>query len=920
MTVNTVSQFACTGCGACKNICPVDAITMCLDEAGFYKPVIDEKCVDCGKCVATCPVLHPVHDNYKKPRSFAYMASDEERMRSSSGGAFAMLAEFVLEQDGYVCGAVFSEDLREVHHVVSKEREVFEAMRGSKYLQSDTRDCFSEIKKLLKEDQYVLFSGCPCQVAGLKSFLGASYEKLLTADLICHGVPSVKVWRKFQDAVSGDKTMTRFTFRDNSVPKAWHASTYTATFSDGSTVRPTSDTYFYKRGFLRGISVNESCGSCEFSKIPRQGDVTIGDFWGIEAAYNDEKGTSVLVANTPKGLEAVTRLSDRGDCKLSKEFPLEAAKKRNPALSRSLHLNRNHRRFFMKLDTLPYAKLVADCLANEYDIGIVGVWYGLNFGSVLTYFALAKLYEANGKSVLFLEKPKELWGDEFYDPETIANKFIRSRFPVSNRHDNYPTWKGMNNICRSFIVGSDVVWNQQVCHCHHHFFLDFVSRRRARISFASSFGTRYRAEPEFTEQAGKYLKEFDFVSVRESVGADICREQLGVTAEKVLDPVFLVDRNIFLEEAHKSTLTDKNFIASYFLLKYKEIPEILQMASSHFNLPVKPILAANPLDKDRQPMYDMLTEEGYECTFDIGIEDFLYHFSECEFFVGNSFHGLCFSLIFQKNFVILRPKNNPNSNRVLDLTKSLGIPERIVIFDGTDSWKDKVQTLLETPVDYESINARLAERVQSSNDFVSRTLEFMDAREVFSQTELIPHLKVLQKVKEKFIIGIAVKDIVGHHVSLYQDALHALGLQADYVNNNGWNGYTALISHGEVLHEKMAGIGEDSEVTRELSENLTVKLLSSPCNSQNVASILVNEVEHAVNRRGFNIVVIDPVTNLIVSSASFDTHIDPKEAPAMNGQDGASIHSTSLFSKGLQSIRRDGIGGTWEKVKNYLKK
>ncbi|MDR2782598.1 MAG: 4Fe-4S dicluster domain-containing protein, partial [Treponema sp.] len=170
-----VSNKICTGCGACKNICKekaVDAIEMRADNDGFYRPAAQGNCTGCGLCVKVCPAINPACDNETSPKCYAVMASDEIRMKSSSGGMFTLLADYIFEKGGYVCGAVFAEDFRSVYHAVTNDRRVFEKMRGSKYVQSDAGDSFFKIKTLLEQKEHVLFSGCPCQVAGLYAFLG----------------------------------------------------------------------------------------------------------------------------------------------------------------------------------------------------------------------------------------------------------------------------------------------------------------------------------------------------------------------------------------------------------------------------------------------------------------------------------------------------------------------------------------------------------------------------------------------------------------------------------------------------------------------------------------------------------------------------------------------------------------------------
>ena len=192
-TIGQVGHTECTGCGACYNKCPKDAIRMEYDTEGFLFPIIDEnKCVNCGLCLQSCAVRNSQYKNEKEPECYAMWASDEIRAVSSSGGMFTILANYILEQDGYVCGAAYTEGYTAVEHIIIHEKDDLTKLRGSKYVQSNTKRVYREIQQLLDENNLVLFTGCPCQVAGLYAYLGKYYDKLYTADLVCHGVPSPK--------------------------------------------------------------------------------------------------------------------------------------------------------------------------------------------------------------------------------------------------------------------------------------------------------------------------------------------------------------------------------------------------------------------------------------------------------------------------------------------------------------------------------------------------------------------------------------------------------------------------------------------------------------------------------------------------------------------------------------------------------
>ena len=192
----------CTGCGACANICPHDAVIMQEDEKGFLKPFVDKtRCTECGLCKKVCPLLNFQSDNFESPQAFAFINQNNEvRMRSSSGGVFPAFAKYIIEKGGAVFGAVYDSSLKVCHDAAYDLKDI-EKMQGSKYVQSDTKYTFRAVKNVLTTGKPVLYTGSPCQIAGLKSYLGKEWENLLTIDLICHGVSSRRVFEMYKKEI-----------------------------------------------------------------------------------------------------------------------------------------------------------------------------------------------------------------------------------------------------------------------------------------------------------------------------------------------------------------------------------------------------------------------------------------------------------------------------------------------------------------------------------------------------------------------------------------------------------------------------------------------------------------------------------------------------------------------------------------------
>lgn len=319
------------------NICDSRAITMQADEFGFLYPQLTGTCAGCGKCDSICPVQMGENGKPDCTEAYAAYAKDETiRADSSSGGVFSLLALDVLERGGAVYGAAFDERFAIKHICVEKVSEL-SRLRGAKYAQSDVAECFREIREGLERGQQILFSGTPCQAAGLHSFLGKEYDTLLLVDTVCHSVPSPAAWLQYvkyrADCDNGGALPKHINQR--SKRSGWSRYAYSSLFEyeNGTTYCASPSDDLYRKLFVGGYLSRESCASCRFKGLDRISDITLGDFWGIWdicPEFDDNKGTSLLLVHSEKGKKAIEALTS-GAMK-STRVALESAYAENQAI------------------------------------------------------------------------------------------------------------------------------------------------------------------------------------------------------------------------------------------------------------------------------------------------------------------------------------------------------------------------------------------------------------------------------------------------------------------------------------------------------------------------------------------------------------------------------------------------------------
>lgn len=306
------SKTLCTACTACYSICPKDAIDMVAGNDGFFHPVInDEKCIRCMACENACPILKKgININrYKEPSAYACWNKDELiRKESSSGGVFSAIARTIIEDGGVVSGAIYTESMK-VAHIVCNDIQGLSKLRGSKYVQSELGDTFRKIRSLLQNGKLVLFVGTPCQVEGLRSFLRKDYDNLYCCDFICHGTPSPLLFQKYIHFIEKNIHIRIKSLNFRNKKKGWQD--FLRSVNNSNTIlKGRNDCYV--EAFYGNFAMRESCYNCPAIGIPRKGDLTIADYWGIgtmykfEPNFEIERGVSLILVNNSKGMDLMT--------------------------------------------------------------------------------------------------------------------------------------------------------------------------------------------------------------------------------------------------------------------------------------------------------------------------------------------------------------------------------------------------------------------------------------------------------------------------------------------------------------------------------------------------------------------------------------------------------------------------------------
>ena len=658
------------------------------NSEGFQAPVVDsDKCIDCGLCLKACPALNEKRINNADPECYASQATDEIRAVSSSGGVFSILAEEILMRGGYVCGAAFRDDWS-VHHIIIDRIEELHKIRGSKYIQSDTEKCYKEVKALLRTGKPILFSGTPCHIAALYTYLGKKqYENLYTVDVFCHGAPSPGVWKRYlKENFSRDK-ITEVNFRDK-MAIGWSCSHSAVTCVRGGKVVSNN----YTKWFQRSVILRPSCSDCPYSKLPRPADISLGDWWDIDKIaphLNDGKGLSNVLLNSEKGKELYESCMGRLPVSEKVQLPSDY---NNGNIRKGRPMNPERWTFFSHNVPMDTHQRTRDAMNKpHYDVCYVSNFFSKNYGSMLVHYAGYKLLEELGKSILVLDKPAFVYPRMHQETENvIACSFARRHYPHFSRQYKTPeeiAW--LNKICSAFVVGPDQMFMPSM-QLDPIAFLEFAAKDKLKFSLATSFRyDQYDVPEEQLEKHKKLLKRFDAVSLRE-IPQTVVNDIFDIEATEILDPILLLPKKHFDELADQGSLAlpSSPYLLTYLTYYDKEKEEATLHMADKLGLQIINIASANR----REWKHDESSKLKYSTTYSYKPEDVVALYKNAAYVVTDNFHGSCLAIKYEREFTMFGyPRREALMFGVLN---KLNLISRVTPYPKTilesDSWAQKI--------------------------------------------------------------------------------------------------------------------------------------------------------------------------------------------------------------------------------------
>ncbi len=701
----------CTGCAACVNICPANAISMNDDEEGFaYPSVCSKKCTKCDLCNKACPAQGGSFRVGKRPRVYAAWAMEKEIVaKSSSGGIFSILAETILEKGGVVCGAGF-ENSKLVHQIVERKEDL-NLLLGSKYVQSEMGQIPKKILLLVKSGKTVLFTGTPCQVAGMHKLLGGEYRNLITVDLLCHSVPSKKVFERYIKEESMGDSFSSIEFRNKKY--GWKNYSIRLINKIGEIIEPHKRN-IYMRGFLKDLFSRPCCSKCFYNKLPRVADISLGDFWRVEKInrkLENPNGTSLVLLNSFKGKKMFKSIRNRI---FYKKICISQALKSNPIIKKCMTAHPLRSLFFSQfLNTnRKFRQIVTDCLSGtissvDKKVAIMNFHYStFNYGALMVPYSMSKILDSLGYEP-YIVNYLPIRSKKRQQNGTVFGDFLNKYLSLTNKCEDISDLEKLNSQYTNFITGSDQVWRW---HDDYNYFLKWVSGKKRIISYAASFGIEALESRNINIARLRFLlSRFDSISVRERSAVSICAEA-GAHAIKVLDPTMLLKATDYDNIIHdyKPYLPESDYVGFMILNKdlHKRIYQTEIIKKIQCEIPVIDI---------------MFNEKGENRNFG----EWLGLISKSRTIITDSFHGSVFSIIYRKNFICIANEMGGVA-RIEDLFLELELPRNHFVNTIEDI---KHKQIYET-IDYSEIEKALLIKVNESKMFIQEALNMSIVKKI----------------------------------------------------------------------------------------------------------------------------------------------------------------------------------------------
>lgn len=689
-----VEQELCYGCNACYNICPVNAIVMKQNTEGFFLPEIDDtKCIHCNKCKDVCPAIDQVYNKSSEPEIFAFQAEGDILNEGSSGGVFPLLAKEFLENNGIVFGVAF-DDNWSAKHIAVDDIEDLEKITLSKYLQSDTGDSFKKVKELLGEGKQVLYAGCPCQIAGLNLFLGKEYDNLITVDLLCHGVPSPGCFSSYLKENFQFDRIEKIAFRGG---EKW-SPFFKVNYNDGKLEEYSLKNNAYVRAFLKDVNLRRTCYGCKYNRLPRQGDITIGDLWGarkMDLGFPNPK-TSVVLLNSKKGetafFSAVTHSKEKHHLK---KLSLKTKRLNGNIFRSTVSLEKLKERsvFFETYSREGFNKAVYKT-TSDFKTGLI-LYLSSNYGSMASNLSLYKYLERMGKKPLVcdnLVRPKGEFGPLF------VKQYMNRASDYFRAHD----YKELNKVLDTFVVGSDMTWNNNLAYMKkypEYMLLGFADDSKLKLAYVPSFGGSAGKDIDDDRKAicSYFMKRFDKIAVREEEGKNACKRLYDCDVEVMMDPFFLSDAAFFKEIAdYESDHQNEQYLLAYILNPSEKKNDLIKEIAKEKNLKIYFVPDREKKLEDNIELINDL-KENVICP-DFG--EWVHLFINADYVITDSYHGSCLSLVLNKDFIGIRNRSRYRFDR---LSEVFSINDRIINEEDCDSRK----ILMKNNIDYIAINRKL---------------------------------------------------------------------------------------------------------------------------------------------------------------------------------------------------------------------